>query len=143
MELVGNLAINDEAKFEIRRVGLIPTLISLLKRAQNPGYSTVGSLAARAIATLAFNGTLFFCFHYSFIQMLILLLESNREAVRESGGLEVLAHLLRSPVLPKTEAIDAQNGNDNAQNGKDNEEASLLGSAVWAIEALSVSGKYY
>lgn len=60
--------------------------------------------------------------------------------MRESGGLEVLAHLLRSPVLPKTEAIDSQNSNDGTQNGKANEEASLLGSAVWAIEALSVNG---
>jgi len=118
VEIIGNMAINDEAKFVIKQVGLIPPLIQFLKRAQNPGQNTVGSLAARAIATLAFN-------------------ESNREAVRECGGLEVLAHLLRSPILPKSGAID-----QNEPNGKPaNDEASLLGSAVWAVETLSVNDK--
>lgn len=56
VEILGNMAINDEAKFEIKRVGLIPLLVSLLRRAQHPGQNVVGSLAARAIATLAFNG---------------------------------------------------------------------------------------
>jgi hypothetical protein len=118
VEIIGNMAINDEAKFEIRQVGMIRPLVEFLSRAQNPGQNNVGSLAARALATLAFN-------------------ESNREAIRENGGLEVLGHLLRSPMLPKTESIDS----DNSQNGKANDEASLLSSAVWAIEALSVNDK--
>lgn len=51
------MAINDEAKFVVKQVGLIPPLIQFLKRAQNAGQNAVGSMAARAIATLAFNGT--------------------------------------------------------------------------------------
>jgi len=117
VEIIGNMAINDEAKFVIKQVGLVAPLIEFLKRAQNSGQNAVGSLAARAIATLAFN-------------------ESNREAVRESGGLEVLAHLLRTPILPKNESLDL-----NEQRGKPADEASLLSSAVWAVEALSVNDK--
>ena len=52
--------------------------------------------------------------------------------------MEVLGHLLRSPMLPKTESLDQPS---DSQSGKANEEASLLSSAVWAIEALSVNGK--
>eukprot|EP00026_Physarum_polycephalum_P000300 Phypoly_transcript_00300.p1 GENE.Phypoly_transcript_00300~~Phypoly_transcript_00300.p1 ORF type:complete len:1780 (+),score=292.27 Phypoly_transcript_00300:209-5341(+) len=118
VEILGNMAINDEAKFVIKQVGMIKPLVQFLSRAQNPGQNVVGSLAARALATLAFN-------------------ESNREAIRENGGLEVLGHLLRSPMLPKTESIDEQTVVESAAN----EEASLLSSAVWAIEALSVNDK--
>ncbi len=66
----------------------------------------------------------------------------NRESIRECGGLEVLAHLLRTPILPKSEPI-SQSGNsdtESSQNGKANDEASLLSSVVWAVEALSVNG---
>ena len=49
----------------------------------------------------------------------------------------MLGHLLRSPMLPKTDSIDEHT---DSQSGKANEEASLLSSAVWAIEALSVNG---
>ncbi len=56
VEIIGNMAINDDAKFMIKQAGLIPPLTQFLKRAQNPGQNSVGTLAARAIATLAFNG---------------------------------------------------------------------------------------
>lgn len=56
MEILGNMAINDEAKFVIKQVGMIKPLVDFLSRAQNPGQNTAGSLAARALATLAFNG---------------------------------------------------------------------------------------
>lgn len=65
--------------------------------------------------------------------------EGNREAVREAGGLEVLAHLMRTPILPKSESINQTDPSDPTSKPA-NDEASFMSSAVWAVEALSVNG---
>jgi len=124
VEIVSHLSLNDEMKAIIAQSGLISPLVQLLTRAGNSADTSarhIGSMAARTIALLAFN-------------------ESNRDTIREVGGLEAVAYLLRTPTIMNSSSSRIK---DKTQVPDPNEAwtSMVICNAVWALEILSFNGK--
>jgi len=120
VEVISNLSVNDEMKVSMAQANLIPLLVQFLTRA---GASTdefalqIGGTAVRAIALLAFN-------------------ESNRDAIREAGGLEAVAQILRTPTL-------LGSGSPTKGKGTDREAINTMAicNSAWALEVLCFNTK--